>query len=82
MGHSLTLNDKLLVTAVNNNNTLNINGSLLGSANLNLGAKCNVFFGPESNNSAYAGSIRPTAVDVEITANTSIMVLLLNLGPH
>ena len=49
------------------NNTLNINGSLLGSANINLG-KCNVFFGPESNNSAYAGSIRPTAVD-EITAN-------------
>ena len=70
-GHSLTLNDKLLVTAVNNNNTLNINGSLLGSANLNLGAKCNLFFGPESNNSLYTGSIRPTAADVEITANTS-----------
>ena len=70
-GHSLTLKDKLLVTAVNNNNTLNINGSLLGSANFNFGAKCNVFFGTESNNSSYTGSIRPTAVDVEITANTS-----------
>ena len=70
-GHSLTLIDKLLVTAVNNNNTLNVDGSLLGSANFNFGAKCNVFFGSESNNSSYTGSIRPTAVDVEITANTS-----------
>ena len=42
---SLTLNDPLTVSGVNKNHDLNLNGSLLGSANLIFGAKTQANFG-------------------------------------
>ena len=54
---SLTLNDPLTVSGVNKNHDLNLDGSLLGSANLILGAKTQANFGASYNGSSYAGTL-------------------------
>ena len=52
---SLTLNDPLTVSGTNKNHDLNLNGSLLGSANLIFGAKTQANFGSAYDGSSYAG---------------------------
>jgi hypothetical protein len=54
---SLTLNDPLTVSGVNKNHDLNLNGSLLGSANLIFGAKTQANFGSAYDGSSYAGTL-------------------------
>ena len=54
---SLTLNDPLTVSGVNKNHDLNLDGSLLGSANLILGTKTQASFGASYNGSSYAGTL-------------------------
>ena len=54
---SLTLNDPLTVSGTNKNHDLNLNGSLLGSANLIFGAKTQANFGSAYDGSSYAGTL-------------------------
>ena len=54
---SLTLNDPLTVSGVNKNHDLNLDGSLLGSGDLILGAKTQANFGASYNGSSYAGTL-------------------------
>ena len=54
---SLTLNDPLTVSGVNKNHDLNLDGSLLGSGDLILGAKTQANFGASYDGSSYAGTL-------------------------
>ena len=70
---SLTLNDPLTVSGVNKNHDLNLDGSLLGSGDLILGAKTQANFGASYNGSSYAGTLT-TAGGGGNTNNTNITV--------
>ena len=54
---SLTLNDPLTVSGVNKNHDLNLNGSLLGSANLIFATKTQANFGTAYDGSSYEGTL-------------------------
>ena len=74
---SLTLNDPLTVSGTNKNHDLNLNGSLLGSANLIFGAKTQANFGSAYDGSSYAGTLT-TAGGAASTNNQ--VTIISNVG--
>ena len=70
---SLTLNDPLTVSGLNKNHDLNLNGSLLGSSNLILGAKTQANFGTAYDGSSHEGNI--TAAGGAVSTNDQVTII-------
>ena len=70
---SLTLNDPLTVSGVNKNHDLNLNGSLLGSANLIFASKTQANFGIAYDGSSYAGTL--TVAGGGGTSNNQVTII-------
>jgi hypothetical protein len=70
---SLTLNDPLTVSGVNKKHDLNLNGSLLGSANLIFASKTQANFGTAYDGSSYSGTL--TVAGGGGTSNNQVTII-------